>query len=241
MKKENKLILRAMKAALKVAEAAERIRVKNDTKYGTSSAMRPGGVVSPKTDTTAEPPTGKKPEGLWMDSDLKEYFGFDVEEFNRERIKGYQDLIKEMTERIIARDSEIQRLGRELNRSEQLANLLGIEAEYWKRVKPMPTYLVDFDKAETVLLDGLIGKMKPDSPSTEKTIEDFAGDYRSHVYSLIEKHLGIARTESIFTEGREFVHLKSPELGTETLVVLSPEGETLLKIVKDNSRKFEVR
>lgn len=63
-------------------------------------------------------------------------------------------------------------------------------------------------------------------------LKDFAGDDTPYVEKLL-KPLG--------DTPRTLIHLKSPELGTETLVVLSPEGETLLKIVKDNSRKFEVR
>lgn len=206
MKKENKLILSAMKAALKVAEAAERIRVKNDSKYGTSSAMRPGGTHSPKTDTTAETPTGKI---MFQQSEKPRILIERMLYSQDEEIKRFEEENTELRKLLVdARDREdALRLGRARN--------LG----RWKP-EDMP---------------------QPDSPSTEKTIEDFAGDDRSQVYSLIEKHLGINRTDSVLGNGRAFVHLKSPELGTETLVVLSPEGETLLKIVKDNSRKFEVR
>lgn len=170
MKKENKLILRAMKAALKVAEAAERIRVKNDSKCGTSSAMRPGGVVSPKTDTAAEPPTGKKGGFcLWPTFEPEEPIHISCE------------------------------------------SLLDFSDSFWGALR---------SRSEVI------------QSRNERQLRAFAGDDTPHVEKLLEPLGDTPRT---------LVHLKSPELGTETLVVLSPEGETLLKIVKDNSRKFEVK
>lgn len=148
-----------MKAALKVVEAAERIRVKNDTKYGTSRAMRPGGTHSPNT----EPPTA-------------------THEFRENPLVTSEDLNK-----------AIEPIGKE------------------------------------IIFDGL---WKNAESETERVVEDFAGDDTPHVEKLLEPLGDTPRT---------IVHVKSPELATETLVVLSPEGETLLKIVKDNSRKFEVK
>lgn len=179
MNKQNKLVLKAVKAALRMVEAAEKV----ENKYGTSRRPREIIVTSEpygdrkRTHEFAEPPTGK----TWSQLSEKE---------RSVRI------IEALKQRLLRKDEEIKLL-------------------------------------------------KVATPSTEKIIEDFAGDDRSHVYSLIEKHLSVSRTDSVSEmlekRGEKVVHLKSPELGTETLVVLSPEGETLLKIVKDNSRKFEVK
>lgn len=185
MNKQNKLVLKAVKAALRVVEAVEKAEEsKLDNRFGTS--RRPQNSI-PNYHGCPEPPTGKIPKGNYTIEELERRGGVLFHRGNGDPKEQGCEAVGPFTSRV-----------------------LNAQREEIKRLK-----------------------------NPEKPIEDFAGDDRSHVYSLIEKHLGLCRTDTVFQS--KFVHLKSPELGTETLVVLSPEGETLLKIVKDNSRKFEVK
>ena len=100
-------------------------------------------------------------------------------------------------------------------------------------------------KGERIIYNGAPSMEKVLSRN-ERQIRDFAGDDLAHVEELLRKKFTTAGTVKDFYDlskeyGSTLVHCKSPELGTETLVALSPEGEVLLRIVKDNSRKFAVR
>lgn len=88
------------------------------------------------------------------------------------------------------------------------------------------------DRMETKYVHTLVfGKeqIAPQIWGRRDTVKSFAGDDSAHVEKLL---VGVP------LDSARLVHVKCAELGTETLVALSPEGETLARIVKDNSKKY---
>lgn len=218
MNKQNKLILRVFKAALKVAEAAEKTRLKKET-FGV-----------PRMNNVPEPPTGKIPKGYYpLDEILKKRGEFIIHRGNGDPKKQGCEAVGPVTAKLLrSRDAEIERLEWE---NTALRKLLAANDPIGVREKDLQ--VIEKTGDEPILRGRWKAEDMPKKGITEKLIlAGFAGDDTPYVEKLL-KPLG--------DTPRTLVHLKSPELGTETLVVLSPEGETLLKIVKDNSRKFEVK
>ncbi len=234
MNKQNKLVLKAVKAALRVVEATEKARARQDIEYGTSSTLRPGGTYRPNTDSSPEPPMGKNPiVSLGMDCEPGKPILYYAERKSVERERISKEVYDELSAYFL---------------DQKLSTLHGSCA-------PSTRYCVNEKDLQAIEKTGdepiLRGRWKaedmPKKGITEKLIlAGFAGEDTPYVEKLLERAIddpkAFSQPYAYFEKtGARLVHLKSPELGTETLVVLSPEGETLLKIVKDNSRKFEVR
>ena len=204
MKKENKLLLRVVKTALKMAEAAKKMEEsKLENKYGAS--RRPityarAGCVIP---------------------------GFSIPE--PRKWQSGNDVFKEMI------GKAYESAGVHRPNTDTTA-----EAPTGKKestIEDFNTWLVNRHRPEKVL------------SRNERNLRAFAADELNYVEGLMQKSIVSAEAdekvptfyEVLKNNGTTLVHVKSPELGTETLVVLSPEGEVLLRIVKDNSRKFAVK
>jgi len=222
-----------------------------------------GRLIATKEEYEQEnPPSGKIPKGTYTIEELERRGEFVFHQGNgdpktegcekvgtftsrlitsqSDEIKRLKEENKHMSELLVSRIAELERDNSRLEKEsmERMRDIFKLRTELRDLKRCAPTVIHEFKGlprncyGEQVIPERWLKTLWNVEDLPKLTLKGFAGEDTPYVEKLLS---------SLGETPRTLVHCKSPELGTETLVALSPEGEVLLRIVKDNSRKFAVR
>ena len=250
MNKQNKILLRAFKIELKLAEIEEKIERKRcggrlspgkskrpmgDLEYGCASVRRPLSSYFAPTykednfDGLLKSVLMHKGNGEPENSGCEYVGSFTARllKSNSEKIKSLEKELEAARKAIVADRKEIEEKTREL--------FLYKEADRHRLNDEFARQCEDRLNRKSSAGVGFTKFFFFDGRLMEEATLSFAGEDLAHVNKLLS---GLSAE---YRATLKFVHCKSAELTTETLVVLSPEGETILRITKDKSNKYTVR
>ena len=89
------------------------------------------------------------------------------------------------------------------------------------------------------------GTRRPRLTPAEEKIKSWAGEDLPYIEKQLRDVLRVPEDQdlqkSIHKSGLTVVTVEAKTLGTETLLLLSPEGETLFKITRNNAAKYSLK